>query len=496
MMPNPWLLVVLLALGIVLTLGTNWLVSGRRRPSVPRRYSASDILAAVASLLWIMLIVAAGIVTSRYIERIDHAAIVYLCFGLAAAALSWIRAVLFHRIQTLWADRSVSASSDKLDSIVQTTNYLLFSIAVYLLAAWILKRTVEPFFFVPLWFGALAPDLDSPDSAIGRLLPSISRRLASRLGQRQGWHSLAANLLVAVLTLPLLLVGGTLAWALLSLGFLSHLLLDLFTPKGVMLFWPLNESHYSLGGKDTSGRDPSRSRSVLAAMTILSALLLLSVDFGSPAPAAVPSPSYEQTLKQYYSLRGNNLVYAYVQGTWQASGRRTSGTFEILNAVGDSYIMLDRYAGEVFSAGRSAEDNLYLNRITLQTGSAASIRPVELHLEEQPIGDGLQVLYEMQQEPGLQHIYVSGDIVVTPTENPGSPILQQDFSQTSIRRIQALESGHFSLHYLTAGDLIALAHLPVEIADLLVVATYAADAAGVPTVTPLPTSGATPQPAQ
>jgi hypothetical protein len=227
-------------------------------------------------------------------------------------------------------------------------------------------------------------------------------------------------------------------------------------------------------------------------MAILSALLLLSVDIGSPAPATAPSPSYEQTLQRYYSLRGNNLVYAYVQGTWQASGRRTNGTFEILNAAGDSYIMLDRYTGDVFSAGRSAEANLYLNRITLQTGSTASIRPVELHLDNQHIADGLPVLYEMQEEPGLQHIYVSGDIVVAPTENPNSPVLEQDYSQTSVRRIQAHELGHFSLHYLTASDLIALAHLPVEIGDLMIVATYTADTSG-PTVTPLPTIGATPR---
>lgn len=492
---HPWIWTGLLTLSIVLTLFTNWLVSGRQRPSIPRRFASSEVVAVAASVLWIILLLLAGIVASRYIERVEHTALGWVCFGLLAGVLSWIRAVLYRRLQKQAGHRPAAQGSQGLTTLGQMANYLLFALVVYLFGAWVLRRTVDPVAFIPLILGALIPDLDSPSSPIGRLLPAISRWLRARFGQRQGWHSLAANGLVAVVTLPLLLVPGTQVWVPLFLGFLCHILLDLFTPQGAMLFWPLNHTLYSLVGKSVPTRDPSRSRKLLAALGILAILLLFAVELGPPPPAPAPSLSYEQTLQRYYSLRGTSLVYAYVEGSWQVSGRRTSGTFEILNAVGDSFIMLDRYTGTVFSAGQGADDNLYVSRIRLQTGSPARIKPVELHLQGQHLADGLPVLYEMQKEPGLQHIYVSGDIVLASTEDGDVLALQQDYSQTSLRQVQAYEPGHFGLRYLTASDLIALAGLSVETADLVVVATYATPASG-PTVTPLPTASVTAQPAQ
>jgi membrane-bound metal-dependent hydrolase YbcI (DUF457 family) len=370
---------------------------------------------------------------------------------------------------------------------------LLFAIVLYLLAAWVLGRSAESVLFIPLCVGALIADLDSPSSAIGGLLPALSRRLQARFGQKQGWHSLAATALVAALASPLLLLPDTKFWAFVPFGFLSHILLDLFTPHGAMLLWPLNHTCYSLAGATVPDRDPSNSRRVLVALGILAVVLLLTVDIGAPPAATAPSPSYEQTLQRYYSLRGNYLVYATIEGTQQVSGRKINGTFEILNAVGDSYVLLDRYTGDVFSAGRSADDNLYLNRISLQPGSSATIKAVELHLQDQLLADGLLVLYEMQREPGLQHIYISGDIVVPSARQPDMTVLQQDYAQTSLRKIQAQEEAHFGLHYLTAGDLIALASVPVETADLVVVATSATSPSG-PTVTPLPTVNVTVQP--
>jgi membrane-bound metal-dependent hydrolase YbcI (DUF457 family) len=486
MVTDPWLLTGLLALSIALTLFTDWLASGRQRPSIPCSISSSDIIAVGASLLWIMLIFFAGIVSSRYIERIDYTAIGYLSFAVTAGILSWFRAVLFRRMREQSEQSTTAPTSQRSNSFVRITNYLLFGIFSYLIGMWALQRPAEPVLLIPLCLGALIPDLDSQHSEIGRLLPQVSGRLEARFGRRQGWHSFAVNALMAAVTSPLILLVGVQAWVLVSLGFLSHILFDLLTPQGAMLFWPVRRTRYSLVGGPRHVRDLSRSYSTLVVLSLLSLVLLLLVGIGPRPAAPPPAPSYDQTLERYYSMRGKNLVYAYIEGSWQTSGRRLSGTFEILNATGDSYIMLDRYSGKVFSAGRGADDNLYLHRISLQTGPSALVKPVEVQLQDQLLADALPVMYEMQREPGLQHTYVSGDIVLAPTSDPASPSLQQDYAQTSLRRIQAHEPGHYSLHYVTAGDLIALANLPVETADLIVVATYASPPNG-PTATPLPT---------
>ena len=220
-------------------------------------------------------------------------------------------------------------------------------------------------------------------------------------------------------------------------------------------------------------------------LTVLVSILLLVVDIGRPAPSPAPVPSYEQTVERYYSSRGRNLVYAWVDGSWQATGRRIRGTFEILNAVGDSFVMLDRYDGTVFGAGRSPTDNVYIDRISLSEGAAVRIKPVHVHLEEQCLKEALPILVQMQGEPGLQHIYVSGDLVVSEPDGPISTSLQPDFGQMHLRKVEAHGGGHFTVHYLSGSELVELANVCVETADLVITATYETPASG-PTVTPLP----------
>jgi hypothetical protein len=191
-------------------------------------------------------------------------------------------------------------------------------------------------------------------------------------------------------------------------------------------------------------------------------------------------------LDRYYSARGRNLVTAAIEGSWQVSGRRGSGRFEVINAADQSFVLLDRYTGRVFTAGRTAADNFYASRISLQIGPAARIKPVEIHLEGQQLVGALPTVYQMQREPGLQHIFVSGDIVLPAPRDESSPALPVDYSQNSLRKIQSHGAEHYSLHYLTASELIALAGMQVETADLVIWATYI-EAGAEPTVTPLPT---------
>jgi 3-oxoacyl-[acyl-carrier-protein] synthase III len=75
-------------------------------------------------------------------------------------------------------------------------------------------------------------------------------------------------------------------------------------------------------------------------------------------------------------------------------------------------------------------------------------------------------------------------VVAPASAGPGSP-LEADYSQTGLRRIVPRGEGHYRLEYLTAADLIALAGVRVERADLVIVATYTNPPAG-PTATPLP----------
>lgn len=92
---------------------------------------------------------------------------------------------------------------------------------------------------------ALLPDLDHPNSLLGRRLPWISGPLSRLFGHRGFTHSLLA-VGIAVWGLGQFQAPGTLSAVVkdaLIIGYLSHLLGDWLTPAGIPLFWPLRRRY-------------------------------------------------------------------------------------------------------------------------------------------------------------------------------------------------------------------------------------------------------------
>jgi hypothetical protein len=187
-------------------------------------------------------------------------------------------------------------------------------------------------------------------------------------------------------------------------------------------------------------------------------------------------------------MRGRTQVFANLEGSWQASGRRLQGRYEVLNAVGSTLVLLDRYDGTVFTAGRQPEDNVYVSSLSLSQGAQVRVKAVELQLHDENLARALVPLYQMQQEAGLQHIYVSGELILE-GESPGIMELQEQWSRFRLPMVQPVEPGHYELQYLTAAGLIGLANTGIESANLVIVATYVSPADG-PTATPLPSPAA------
>ncbi len=99
-----------------------------------------------------------------------------------------------------------------------------------------------PELFSAAAFGALLPDIDHPSSRVGRMFPHISKPLARVFGHRGFTHSLLAiAALVAVLAYTARFHAASLpaaTAAAVSMGYLSHLLADYLTIRGIPLFWP------------------------------------------------------------------------------------------------------------------------------------------------------------------------------------------------------------------------------------------------------------------
>jgi inner membrane protein len=97
---------------------------------------------------------------------------------------------------------------------------------------------------------ALLPDVDSPESTIGRLLPRWWHALTP--GHRGPTHSLVFCAVLGALAYEgqtLLLGRPPASWLLTAavvVGALSHLAADAMTDRGIPLFWPLWSGHIGL----------------------------------------------------------------------------------------------------------------------------------------------------------------------------------------------------------------------------------------------------------
>ncbi len=143
--------------------------------------------------------------------------------------------------------------------MIATTHYA-FS---YLLCA---AAGIEPATAATASLFALLPDIDHPESTIGRIFSPLAKSIQRKYGHRTVTHSIFAIMLMALLLLPVVLIpkiifapsGGAGALGQLSgvvnpwapfyfaalLSFSSHIFIDLFNKSGVRLFAPLSQKEY------------------------------------------------------------------------------------------------------------------------------------------------------------------------------------------------------------------------------------------------------------
>src|SRR3954453_671044 len=88
--------------------------------------------------------------------------------------------------------------------------------------------------------GSLLPDVDHPQSWVGRRTRPVSTAIAAVLGHRGVTHSAIA--LVGLVVLLLHTGNRSGGVSALAVGYLSHLAADMLTPRGLRLAWPLRKT--------------------------------------------------------------------------------------------------------------------------------------------------------------------------------------------------------------------------------------------------------------
>lgn len=244
----------------------------------------------------------------------------------------------------------------------------VFSIFLTLsiLAVFGIKLSLHWTILVCAVLGALLPDIDIPKSFIGRIFFFISKPIERRYGHRTITHSLLgwfmASLLFALvlaiiyfaiaktrlgLSLPMhIMPYVSLAlikrWlAAFSIGYLSHLILDMFNPRGVQMFYP--EQGRDVIPGNIKFRPESGAKIELVIFLILCAGMLLSLPiskYGIKTSLRWLLATPEATIQEFKELK--TRLFVEFEGTLQETKEPISGLAEVLDVENKKLIIFVR----------------------------------------------------------------------------------------------------------------------------------------------------------
>jgi len=251
--------------------------------------------------------------------------------------------------------------------------FLTLTILAVFGVQWGLHWTI--IFFAVL--GAIMPDVDHPKSIIGKLLFPISIPIERRYGHRTMTHSLFGwaifTIIFAVLIglisfLPQLTEWGwsdlPIRWiAAFSIGYFSHLILDMFNRRGSQMFWPDP-------GRDVIPRNPkfrpeSGSRIEVLIFFILLALMFLAFPIskygiGSSLRWLLATPG--SAIEEFKSMKTH--AYLDFKGIMSETREPVAGKGEILDATNKRLVIL--YNGNVYTISDELAADIFASHVRVK----------------------------------------------------------------------------------------------------------------------------------
>ena len=261
---------------------------------------------------------------------------------------------------------------------MKASTHVSFAELLYLLLLTTAGIGVTPLNGIAVAAASVIPDIDTGASAVGRVVPPLTRFVERRFGHRTLTHSLPfAGLLLLLLLVPIM--AGIDPCACVMAGYLSHIFLDTCTLNGVRLFYPFSGVRCVFPFGDNS---PRRFR-VETGSKLDTALGILF--FAACVPALyvagqgyerfirVTQHSIESAVRDYEAYAGAGLVFATMDAHDQLSGRRLKGTFQVLGALNPRSLVFKGEDERLHTVGREFESDFIADNIVCTRGDAARV---------------------------------------------------------------------------------------------------------------------------
>lgn len=310
--------------------------------------------------------------------------------------------------------------------------------------------------------GSQLPDIDTTESAMGKLFYPIARWIEDRFPHRTVTHSFLFSVGIAIASIPLYLwVNPKVAYAL-PLGHLLAIMSDTFTKQGVQLFWP--SPVWCITGSNPNARLSTGSTGefwVIGLTTIaLMVALNIQTDGGLMLSVDKILGMHEGVVNTYNEQGKTHQIFVKVIGV-NAKDRSPISKEYFLVAAGQKQLILADSKGLY-----KTEVDILPKRLISRIGANATTKLDILSLQEEEL---FSKLVEIFQANKGSLIYLTGNITVdSPEEIQFVPIPNQ-LSPITVN-----------------GNTVTLEHCPIQLAGRELINQFATGQLEVRIIYPAP----------
>jgi inner membrane protein len=230
--------------------------------------------------------------------------------------------------------------------------------------------------------GAILPDIDHQRSVIGKLFRFISSPLEHKFGHRTITHSFIGWGIASIAFAFIVLIGNWIlgfVWSLgfghwsltprwisaFSIGYLSHLILDMFNKRGVQLLWP--DPTRDVIPRNPNVRTESGSKAEPFIFVILLFFMVLSFPlskYGLVSSLRWLLATPGAAIEEFRNLQ----IHSYLEfsGHFQDSKKAVEGTAEILDVDRSRLVIL--FGGNVYTLSDELSSDIMANKVRVKYG--------------------------------------------------------------------------------------------------------------------------------